>query len=463
MTFFIALFILLMQFLWKYIDDLVGKGLGWFVIVKLMLYFAATMVPLALPMAILLSSLMTFGNLAEHFELAACKASGVSLQRMMRPLFFLTCFISILAFYFSNNILPIANLKMNALLYDVRQQKPSLYIKEGVFYNGIDGYSIKVGKKEDDGQTLRNVMIYDHSENMGNTQLTIADRGKMVMSDDERFLILSLFDGNSYTEEINKRGRRNTHPLRRSEFEEQTIRFDLSTFRMTRTNEQLFKDNYQMLNLKQLTVSSDSLKKLIIERKKDFQTYFNSMVIVGLDSSNKRGIRKLPFHESDFILNYPADKRKEIASNALYTARNAKSVTDDAENDIKIKTKTVARHLIEWHRKFTLSLACLILFFIGAPLGAIIRKGGFGLPVVISILFFVTYHVISILGEKTVREVVVPAYKGMWLSTLILLPIGIFLTYKAATDSALFDGESYTRFFRKIWGRLIKRPVALPQ
>lgn len=460
MTFFISLFILLMQFLWKYIDDLVGKGLGWFVIVKLMLYFAATMVPLALPMAILLSSLMTFGNLAEHFELAACKASGVSLQRMMRPLFVLTFFISILAFYFSNNILPIANLKMNALLYDVRQQKPALYIKEGVFYNGIDGYSIKVGKKEDDGQTLRNVMIYDHSENKGNTQLTLADRGKMVMSDDERFLILSLNDGSSYTEELNTKGKRNSHPFRRTEFEEQTIRFDLSTFKMTRTNEQLFKDNYQMLNLKQLEVSSDSLKKKIADKQKEFQAYFNSMIIVGLDSTTKRNLRKIPFKENDFINNFPANKRKDIASNAMYIVRNVKSFTDDSENDIKIKTKTVARHLIEWHRKFTLSLACLILFFIGAPLGAIIRKGGFGLPVVISILFFVTYHVISILGEKTVREIVVPAYKGMWLSTLILLPIGIFLTYKAATDSALFDGESYTRFFRKVKERFVKKFVA---
>ncbi len=460
MTFFISLFILLMQFLWKYIDDLVGKGLGWFVILKLMLYFAATMVPLALPMAILLSSLMTFGNLAEHFELAACKASGVSLQRVMRPLIVLTCFISILAFYFSNNILPIANLKMNALLYDVRQQKPALYIKEGVFYNGIDGYSIKVGKKEDDGQTLRNVMIYDHSDNMGNTKLTMADKGKMVMSDDERFLILSLFNGNSYTEEPNDRGKKNTHPLTRNEFEEQTMRFDLGTFKMTRTNEQLFKDNYQMLNLKQLSSSADSLQKLIDVRKKDFQKYFSEVVAARLDSSGNVNIKPLPFHQPDFLLNFPADKRKDIVSNALYNARNAKSVTSDAENEINIKTKTVARHLIEWHRKFTLSIACLILFFIGAPLGAIIRKGGFGLPVVISILFFVTYHVLSIMSEKTVREAVVPAYKGMWISTFILLPVGIFLTYKAATDSSLLDRESYVRFFRKIFERFKKETTA---
>ncbi|MCX6290976.1 MAG: LptF/LptG family permease [Bacteroidetes bacterium] len=450
MTFFISIFILLMQFLWKYIDDLVGKGLGWFLITKLMLYFSATMVPLALPMAILLSSLMTFGNLAEHFELAACKASGVSLQKVMRPLIILTCFISMVAFYFSNNILPIANLKMNALLYDVRQQKPSLYLKEGVFYNGIDGYSIRIGKKDNDGQTLRNVMIYDHSDQAGNTKLIMADKGKMVMSEDERYLILTLFNGNSYEEQQSARKKINTHPLIRSEFDEQTIRFDLSTFKMTRTNEQLFKDNYQMLNLRQLTVSSDSIVKKTEERRKDFQHYFFSMVVLPMDSVKKTAAVKLPFVLHNFIANFPPVQRREILSAALYGARNAKAVAYDAANDIKIRNKTVARHMIEWHRKFTLSIACLILFFIGAPLGAIIRKGGFGLPVVISILFFVTYHVISIMGEKTVREVVIPAYKGMWISTFILLPVGIFLTYKAATDSALFDKDSYTSIFKKV-------------
>lgn len=449
MTFFISIFILLMQFLWKYIDDLVGKGLGWLVITKLMLYFSATVVPLALPMAILLSSLMTFGNLAEHFELAACKASGVSLQRVMRPLMILACFIAIIAFYFSNNILPIANLKMNALLYDVRQQKPALYIKEGVFYNGIDGYVIRIGKKENDGKTLRNIMIYDHTERMGNNKLIMADKGKMVMSDDERFLILTLYKGTSYEEKINERGRRNTRPLMRSEFEEETIRFDLSTFKLTRTNEQLFKDNYQMLNLKQLSSSADSIQKIVVERKKDFQKYFSTMIVVPLDSTNKVAIKNIPFTQKDFMMNFTAGQRKDIMYSALYAARNGKSVCFDAANDIKIRSKSVARHLIEWHRKFTLSVACIILFFIGAPLGAIIRKGGFGLPVVVSILFFVSYHVISISGEKTVREIVVPAYKGMWVSTIILLPIGIFLTYKAATDSALFDRDSYLRFFRK--------------
>ena len=450
MTFFISLFILLMQFLWKYIDDMVGKGLGVVIITKLMLYFSATMVPLALPMAILLSSLMTFGNMAEHFELAACKASGVSLQRVMKPVIVLTCFISLVAFYFANNILPIANLKMMALLYDVRQQKPGLYIKEGVFYNGIDGYAIKVGKKENDGQTLRDVMIYDHTDNLGNNKVILAESGKMAMSTDERYLVLTLYNGMSYEEgSIGLSKKANSHPLTRSEFDEEKIRFDLSTFSLTRTNEQLFKDNYQMLNLNQLETASDSIFKKIEARQKDFKKVFSSLLIA--DSSVTKEGKPFLLEDNDFILNFPEKQRKQIVSSAIYNARNIKSIASDAANEIKIKKRSSAKHLIEWHRKFSLSFACLILFFIGAPLGAIIRKGGFGFPVVISTLFFLSYHVISISGEKMVRETVLPASQGMWLSSLILLPLGMFLTYKASTDSSIFDRDSYVRFIQQIF------------
>ena len=233
-TFLISLFVLLMQFLWKYVDDLVGKGLGIVIIIKLMIYVSITLVPLALPLSILISSIMTFGNLAEHSELTACKSAGISLQRVMRPLILTAILICFGAFIFSNYILPIANLKMNALLYDVRQQKPALFIKEGVFYNGIDGYSIKVGKKDKDGETIRNVMIYDHSQNRGNVKLILAESGKMVMSDDERYLLVTLRNGSSYEERESSRGK-DTKPFMRTEFEQQSIRFDLNSFRMIRT------------------------------------------------------------------------------------------------------------------------------------------------------------------------------------------------------------------------------------
>lgn len=447
LTFVISLFVLEMQFLWKYIDDLVGKGLETMIIIKLMIYVSVTLVPLALPLSLLLASIMTFGNLAEHFEITAFKSAGVSLQRTMRPLIIFAFMISIGAFFFSNNVLPVANLKMNALLYDVRQQKPALLIKEGIFYSGIDGYSIRIGKKDDDGQTLHNIMIYDHSENKGNTKVIMAESGKMAMSDDDRFLILHLNKGASYEESYGTNGtQKSVKPLLRTEFEEEIVRFDLSSFKLTRTNEQLFKDNYQMLNLKQLSYASDSIAKKINDKQSEF---FNTMIpALNLDTFHGSRIRTIPFNKPDFLSNFDQQKAKMIANSAVYGARNIKGLADDAENDISIKIKSRNKHNIEWQRKFTLSFACLILFFIGAPLGAIIRKGGLGMPVVVSILFFVLYHVISISGEKFAREGVIPAWKGMWISAIILLPIGVFLTYKATTDSALFDREAYLKLFR---------------
>ena len=447
-TFIISLFVLLMQFLWKYIDDLVGKGIDTVIIIKLMVYVSVTLVPLALPLSLLLSSLMTFGNLAEHFEITACKSAGVSLQRIMRPLIITAFLICGSAFYFSNYILPIANLKMNALLYDVRQQKPALLIKEGIFYNGIDGYSIRVGKKESDGQTLRNIMIYDHSENRGNTKLILAESGKMAMSNDERYLLLYLSKGSSYEEQENKPGR-TSRPLMRSEFEEELVRFDLSSFKMTRTNEQLFKDNYQMLNLRQLSYASDSLEKKIRDKQNEFYKVLTGMINV---DTGKTKTAFVPIsNNTNFIKYFPDDRQKMIVSTATYSVRNMKNMTDDMVQDMEIKSKSLAKHQIEWQRKFTLSFACLILFFIGAPLGAIIKKGGLGTPVVVSIIFFLIYHIISITGEKFAREGVILPWKGMWLSSIILLPIGIFLTYKATTDSGLFDKDTYTRYFNRLF------------
>lgn len=448
LTFLISLFVLLMQFLWKYIDDLVGKGLGWFIIVKLMIYVAVTLVPLALPLSLLLASIMTFGNLAEHFELSAFKSAGVSLQRVMRPLTIMAVLISMSAFYFSNYVLPVANLKMNALLYDVRQQKPALLIKEGIFYNGIDGYSIRIGKKKSDGQSIEDVMIYDHSENRGNKKLIIAKSGKMAMSDDERYLLLTLFEGASWEERESRPGRY-SRPFMRTEFAQELVRFDLTSFKMTRTNEQLFKDNYQMLNLKQLSHSSDSIEERI--QSKSEELYSQLLLNLNIDSTGKVD-KSIPYTKENFLLTFPPDKRKMVASSALYGARNLKNISDNAGQDLEVKAKNLAKHRIEWQRKFTLSFACLILFFIGAPLGAIIKKGGLGMPVVVSIIFFVIYHVISISGEKFAREGVIPPWKGMWMSSFILLPIGIFLTYKATTDSALFDRESYRKVWRFIFG-----------
>jgi lipopolysaccharide export system permease protein len=443
------MFVLLMQFLWKYIDDLVGKGLDWITIGQLIFFTSATLVPLALPLAILVSSIMTFGNMAEHFEIVAAKSAGVSLQKLMRPLFIVAALVSGLAFYFSNYVLPVANLKMGSLLYDVRQQKPALYIREGVFYNGIDGYSIRVGRKSPDGKKIFNVMIYDHTRGNGNSKVILADSGIMASTEDQKYLLVTLFSGNSYEEGGRQRGNIDTHPLTRVTFKSQLIRFDLSTFQLSRTNEDLFKDNWQMLNFRQLTSAIDSLNKIFVQRKKmmagDSKLYFTML----RDSDALKNISPTVEPENPEISKGKTSVNS-VMEIALSAARNLKTYFDNNADEIESKRNNITRFSIEWHRKFTLSIACFVLFLIGAPLGAIIRKGGLGMPIVVSIIFFLIFHITSITGEKFAKEGVIPPNEGMWIAPLILLPVGIFLTYKATKDSALLDIDGYLNFFKKL-------------
>ncbi|MFA6924600.1 MAG: LptF/LptG family permease [Bacteroidales bacterium] len=456
-TFFIAIFVLLMQFLWKYVDDMVGKGLEWITLAKLLVYASATFVPLALPLAILLSSIMTFGNLAENNELVAIKAAGISLQKTMRPLVILTIAMCFVAFYFSNYILPVANLKFGSLLFDIREQKPAFNIREGIFYNEIEGYVIKVAKKESDGQTVRNIMIYDHTGNMGGYCLTSADSGKMYMTKDKKFLLLKLFSGYNYNEKQNPSNDKSyTYPFQRIKFSEQNIRFDLSSFSMTRTDEGLFKDNYQMLNIKQLRREIDSLSKQKDSAQKKytfdlFQKFY--YLSKKYNDKNKDTIAKNIDYKNDNIISiFRKEDRNKILEASVNFMRGTKESVFYYKEDQQTRKKILARNKIEWHRKFTLSFACLILFFIGAPLGAIIRKGGFGMPVVVSIVFFVIFHVLSKTGEEMVKEGAISVFSGMWMASMILFPVGILLTMKATTDSSIFNREAYSMFLRKIFG-----------
>lgn len=452
-TFFVVLFILLMQFLWKYIDDLVGKGLEWYVVAELLFYASATLVPLALPLAILVSSIMTMGNLAEHYELVAAKSAGISLQKILLPLLILVTGISILAFYFSNVLLPFTNLKMGSLLYDVRQQKPALYIREGVFYNGIDGYSIKIGGKDPGTQVLKDVIIYDHTAHRGNVKVVLAKTGKMVMSEDEKFLIITLNNGYSYEEQPPKGRNSKNDPLLRTAFDDYKIRFDLSTFKLNRTNEELFKDNYQMMNLNQLSGSLDSLSVQYNDRRTEINSTLKSYYLTFRDSLFEKQLFVEADTEEGLKLLSGADN-PGIYENALSYARNTKSYLSSVSDEMESRYELLARFSIEWHRKYTLSIACFILFLIGAPLGAIIRKGGIGMPVVVSVVFFLIFHITSIMGEKFAREGVLEPVIGMWIAPAILLPVGVFLVYKATHDSALFDIDAY----RILFNRLIKRP-----
>lgn len=451
MTFFIAQFVLLMQFLWKYIDDLVGKGLDWFVIGELLFYTSANLVPLALPLAILVSSIMTFGNLAEHFEITAAKASGISLQRLMRPLLVIAVCISALAFYFSNYVLPYTNLKMGSLLYDIRQQKPALSIREGVFYGGIEGYNIKVGKKDKDGKTIYDVMIYDHTQNIGNRKVILAESGTMSTTNDERYLIIKLYNGSSYEEQNKKRQEVDTHPLMRNAFKEYVIRFDLTQFKLSRTNEELFKGGHQMMNLSQLNTTIDSLKLEFSKRQSEAFYNLKPYYLFFRDTNFYANIKDVkPF---DLSVDSTHKPMAAYFDYGLNSARGIKSYISSMNDDMENRRYVVAKYEVEWHRKLTLSAACFILFLIGAPLGAIIRKGGLGLPLVISVMFFLVYHITSITGEKLAKEGEINAVQGMWFSSFVLLPIGLFLIYKATHDSVIFDVEVYKNIFNKIFGR----------
>jgi len=453
MTFFIALFILLMQFLWKYIDDLVGKGLEWYIIAKLLFYASSTFVPLALPLAILLSSLMTFGNLGENYELVAMKAAGISLRRIMMPLIVLSIMISIFAFYFSNNVLPVANLKFKSLLYDVREQKLALDIKPGIFYDGIDGYIIRVGKKEKDEKTVRDVMIYDHRDNKGDINVTVADSGKMELTPDGHYLVFFLYNGANYVELVDQRNYKTDYPQRRTNFSENFRKFSLMDFEMNRTNEDLFKSNYSMLNLKQLEEAEDSLIGRYEERRKEIPSVLirSLYYFTRTDSTRSANFEPDSAYTTNLLAGYNKDEKMELLETAAQKCRSQRENIGYYTNELQSKRELIHKHQAEWHRKFTLSFACFVLFFIGAPLGAIIRRGGLGLPVVVSVLFFVLFHIISITGEKSVKEGVIDANYGMWIASAVLLPLGIFLTIKATTDSPLLDSDAWIKLFRRVF------------
>jgi lipopolysaccharide export system permease protein len=457
-TFFIAMFILLMQFLWKYIDDLVGKGLEWYVLGELLFYMSAGFVPLALPLAVLLSSIMTMGAMGEHYELVAFKSAGISLSKIMWPLVVVSGFLVLAAFYFSNNVLPVANLKGLSLLYDVRHHRPAFNLVEGVYYKGIENFVIRVSDKGSDGQTLYGIKIYDHTDRRGNVNLTTAEWGTMAMTPDGRNLVLTLYNGVNY-QEIGDNPQAPAKPFQRTYFEEQMRKFDLSSFDLRRTDEELFKSNFRMMNLSQLIYFEDSLSTELEEKKKQFiRTYVARLNYFGqVDSA---AIASLPPGERP-MMNIKGDahqysRETMVINQAMALVRSNKDHTGFSHEEFRFRKRNLARYQIEFHRKFTLSIACIVLFMIGAPLGAIIRKGGFGLPMVVSVLFFVVFHVVSITGEKFAREGVLEAWQGMWIAPALLLPVGIILTIKSTTDSSLLDVESYLRKLERLTGILKK-------
>lgn len=453
LTFTISVFVLLMQFVWKYIDDLVGKGLEFGVIAELLLYASATFVPMALPIAILFASIMTMGNFGEKYELVAMKAGGISISRAMLPMAFVVLILTGMAFYFANNVMPEAMLRYRMTLYDVTRKKPAVNIRPGEYYKEIDGYVIRVGSKSQDGRILQDVVIYDHTKGIAETNVIVARTGIMQTTLDNRYLLFSLTDGYSYAEPTigeyyNKR------PLTTVHFGQQTISFDISSFAFNRSTEDLFKGSYQMMNVRQLDEAITHLDSVLSVRYNDSRRdiYGDMRLWLKVREAGDMERAAKPVNVRRLMEDKSQSERSKILARARYLASAVESDSKNYGDMIRSDREYINRHEIEKQRKFTLSMACLLLFLIGAPFGSIVRKGGLGMPLVASVGFFVLYYVVGMIAEKAVRESALGP-EGMWISSLVMLPIGIFLTLQATTDSSFFDAASWKRFFKNLFRR----------
>lgn len=448
-TFLLCVFILLMQFLWRYIDDLVGKGLDFMTILELMFYASFSLVPLALPLSALLASIMAMGKFGETNELFAMKSGGVSLYRIMSPLVFFNILISICAFFFANNLMPYTNLKMRSLLYGIQQQRPEIVIQNGIFVEPADDICIKVDSKSRNND-LNDILIYDHRDNSTPNNVTKASSGNIVITEDNSMMILELRDG---TRHEDVKGNKYQHQS--SKFERQVTYLELDATGLDKDNEEFFKGGYEMLSNSQLAYTIDSIYNSLCEREQDvcssfkrFQIFRGMNDAYGGSAVNYTWAKCAPLRitatsdsvvekiQIDTLMSMMDNKQKEqLYEFAVNYSRSADTYLDIIANEIEGTRSWVARHEIEWYRKFTLSLACLLFCLIGIPLGSIIRKGGFGLSLVVSVLIFLVYYIVSTTIESTIKELITPAGIGMWISTLILLPIGVYLVVAVASDS----------------------------
>jgi lipopolysaccharide export system permease protein len=454
----VVVFILVMQFLWLYIDELVGKGLSFKVILEFLGWGSVTMLPLSLPLATLLASMMTLGTLGENNELLAIKAAGISLQRVLVPLGAACLVVSIGAFFISNDLMPVAFNKIYTLRDDIGKTKEEIKIPTGTFYNGIEGYILRVNERDDETGVMHGVMVYNHTGNKGNTSLTIADSAMMKMSKDKSYLTFTLYDGANYEETNNKNYRDTTLQLQKIDFKSQQLYIPLQNYAFEKSDSARFDDEVKSMNLKQLHHGQDSIgnlnaaamasniKGMMNTRSLRFHNQLDSAVVA---SRSSHFTMKEGEGWDDF------DKEINALSNAKNNAEEMQVTLSSYSRERFHYTFTLRRIDIEILKKFALSVACLIFFFIGAPLGALIRKGGLGTPAIISVLFFVAYWVIDISGTKLARDGAVGPFHGVFISSYILLPTGLFLTWKAINDSSVFNMDAVKSIFRKIKIRIM--------
>jgi lipopolysaccharide export system permease protein len=456
------MFILIMQFFWVYIDDLIGKGLSILVILELLFYVSASLIPLALPLAILLSSLMTFGNLSEKNELTALKSSGLSLYRIMRPLTMVVILLAGFTFYFSNYIIPLANLKWHSLIYDIQNTKLSTIITPGVYTRELEGYAIKV--KEGNDSLFKDIIIHDHS--IPTEFKTVkAKEARLYRSKNGLYLFFNLKNGVVYEELESQspiflsngeeqKGTISSHPSRITNFEKASYKMNISGFKLNRTDEDVFTNKYEMLNVFQINAATDSLQIKQKKIKKSFAegAMNNSAYFLKINSSENLTIKKMDLEKKATVKNWgEIDKNEKIIAlnDAIAKLRRLNQNISSQKDFIKTISKEEDQYWIEFHRKFALTYAIIVLFFIGAPLGAIIRKGGFGAPVVIAAVIFMIYFIIISIGDNLADTAVVSPFFGMWMAGIFFTPIALFITKAAADDSSIFS--------REFWGKLIKK------
>ncbi|MFR9495645.1 MAG: LptF/LptG family permease [Rikenellaceae bacterium] len=466
LTFLIVMFVLLMNFMWQYIDELVGKGLSFSIIVELISYAMVNMIPMGLPLAMLLAAIMTMGNMGENYELLAMKSAGMSLPHIIRPLIVVVFLISIGGFFITNNLVPYANKQMYSILYDIRKQKQVIEFQDGLFFNGIENMSIRVGKQDPDTKLLRNVLIYDNREYNGNMTTTVADSGYIRLSDDKKFLLITLYNGEMYEQTRNNDWYAKS-ALRRNIFDRQDGIMEMEGFSMDdRTDADAF-SNCSTKNIKELEYDIDSLDLMVSQTTvRSYEPLIKQHIFVRegsiLSPSDSTWIDKsaLPMlATSDSLDNLGIRDLNKTWSHALNQAKSSRNMFSFDEAGAKKGLNLLYRSQIEWHRKISLPVSIMIFFLIGAPLGAIIRKGGLGMPVVISVMFFVIYYVISISGEKMAKEGTWNAIPGVWISTFILTPIAIYLIIKATNDSNILNTDWYALKFEQLTNKLKKRKI----
>lgn len=457
MTFLIVLFVLLMQFLWLYIDELVGKGLGLGIILEFLGWGSATLFPLALPLATLLASIMTMGSFGENNELLAMKAAGIPLLRILAPLMILSGIISVAAFFASNNLIPVAYEKIYTLRDDIGKTKEEIKIPTGIFYNGIDGYALRVVER-DENNIMHNVMVYDHSKNNGNISVTVADSGIIKMSSDKASLTFTLFNGTNYEETNTKTKKDTTLSLQKVEFAMQEIIIPLQNYAFKKSDGSKYNNEVMTKGLSQLRVDRDSLeekKEKTLQQLTKRATYSEYMSNAPQMNTLKNEPEKYKGKmDLDSLFAWKnLEEEQEAYRAAVEKVDNQLTYVQYFPTELNQVAYPLRRTIQESFRKFTLSIACLIFFFIGAPLGAIIRKGGLGTPVIVSMLFFVIYWVVDISGKKLANDGAITPFLGAFISTFVLMPMGAFLTWQSTKDSALFNADAYVAFFKNLFSK----------